>query len=61
MSKKQVLDKALGLADIVVETGAKNCTEPLSLNRKGLEVNFCQPDFKCNVQEHNFVFLWSNY
>ena len=36
-----------------------------SLKRKGLEVTFCQHEFKFSVQEHHIVspslFLWSNY
>ena len=51
-SMKHVLDKILGPAVIVVETLAKKLQQAflLSLKMKGLEVNFCQHHFKCNVQ-----------
>ena len=29
-----------------------------SLKRKGFEVTFCQHDFKCNGQEHHFVYFY---
>ena len=62
MPMKQFLDKVLGHADIMVETWAKNCREPFCNQRKGLEVTFCQHGFKCNVQEHHFLyFLWRNH
>ena len=27
----------------------------VTIKRKGLEVTFCQNDFKCNIQQHHFV------
>ena len=50
-----------GPADIVLETRAKNCSEPFcqrSLKRKGLDVTFRQHGLKCNVQEHHFVYFY---
>ena len=37
---------------------SKSCSEPFCNERKGLEVTFCQHGFKCNVQEHRFLYFY---
>ena len=51
--------KYLGLADIDVETWAKNCSKP-SLKGKEFEVTLQEHNLKFNLQKHHFVYFYED-